>query len=227
LFALVDRLKDPSTRARIKSEITFITPPDKIVFVNIKNPMIKPLMGKSLAKVAADRGSSAEETLMDLIIEDESGVGAVFFAMSEENVKKQMALPLVSFGSDGQSFAPEGIFLKSSAHPRAYGTFARVLGKYARDEKVLTLEQAVRRLSALPAENLKLDRRGVLKTGYYADVVVFDPARVQDHATYEQPHQYSTGMVHVFVNGVPVLKNGEHTGNKPGQVVRGPGWKKS
>jgi len=145
--------------------------------------------------------------------------------MSEENVRKQIALPWVSFDSDAGSIAPDGVFLKSNPHPRAYGTFARLLGKYVRDEKIISLTEAVRRLTSLPAGNLKLDRRGWLKTGYFADVVVFDPAKIQDHATFEKPHQYATGVVHVLVNGVPVIKNGEHTGAKPGRVVRGPGWK--
>jgi N-acyl-D-amino-acid deacylase len=150
----------------------------------------------------------------------------VYFLMSEDNVRREIALPWVSFGSDEASMAPEGVFLKSNAHPRAYGTFARVLGKYVRDEKVVPLEEAIRRMTSLPAGNLKIARRGWLKPGYFADVVVFDPAKIQDHATFERPHQYATGVVHVFVNGVQVLKDGEHTGAKPGRVVRGPGWKR-
>ena len=173
------------------------------------------------------RGTSPEETAMDLVIEDESRVGTVYFLMSEENVRKQLKLPWISFCSDVVSLAPEGIFLKSNPHPRAYGNFSRLLGKYVRDEKVLSLEQAVRGLTSLPAENLKLKNRGALKQGYFADVVVFDPAKIQDHATFEKPHQYSTGVQDVFVNGLQVLKNGEHTGAKPGRVVRGPGWKKT
>jgi N-acyl-D-amino-acid deacylase len=172
------------------------------------------------------RGKSAEETAMDLVIEDESRVGTVYFLMSEENVRKQLKLPWITFNSDASSLAPEGIFLNSNPHPRAYGNFARLLGKYVRDEKIIPLEQAVHRLTALPAENLKLQKRGALKTGYFADVVVFDPAKIQDHATFEKPHQYSTGVQHVFVNGVQVLKDGEHTGAKPGRVIRGPGGKK-
>ena len=162
---------------------------------------------------------------MDLVIEDGSRVSTVYFLMSEENVRKEIALPWVSFGSDAESPAPEGVFLKSNPHPRAYGNFARLLGKYVRDEKIIPLEEAIRRLTSFPAENLTLDRRGALKPGYFADVVVFDPAKVQDHATYERPHQYSTGVRHAFVNGIQVLKEGEHTGAKPGRVVRGPGWK--
>jgi N-acyl-D-amino-acid deacylase len=172
------------------------------------------------------RKKSPEETAIDLVIEDDSRVNTIYFLMSEENVKKQIKLAWVSFCSDAGSLAPEGVFLKSSTHPRAYGNFARLLGKYVRDEHVITLAEAVRRLTSLPAENLKLDRRGRLEKGCYADIVVFDPNTISDHATYEKPQQYATGMVHVFVNGTQVLKDGEHTGAKPGRVVRGPGWKK-
>lgn len=171
------------------------------------------------------RGKSPEETAMDLVIEDGSRVGTVYFMMSEENLAKQMRLPWVSFGSDAASMAPEGASLKSRPHPRAYGNFARLLGKYVRDEKVIPLAEAVRRLTSLPAENLRLRDRGALKPGAFADVVVFDPARIQDHATFEDPHRYATGVAHVFVNGVQVLRDGGHTGAKPGRVVRGPGWK--
>ena len=232
----VARLKDPVIRARVKREMATPTDewenffvasgsPEKILLVGFKNDKLKPLTGKTLAEVAKLRGQSPEETAMDLVIEDGSRVNTVYFLMSEENVRKQIKLPWVSFDSDAASLAPEREFLKSNPHPRAYGNFARLLGKYVRDEKIVTLEEAVRRLTALPAANLKLDRRGALKPGYFADVVVFDPARIKDHATYEKPHQYSTGVVHVFVNGVQVLKNGEHTGARPGRVVRGPGWK--
>ncbi len=226
LRALIERLKDPAARERIKTELVFATPPDKIILVALRNEKMKSLIGKTLAQVAAERGASPADTLMDLVVEDESRVGAVFFSISQDNVRKEIALPWVSFGSDGASLAPEGVFLKSSVHPRAYGNFARLLGKYVRDEKIIPMEQAIRRLAALPAENLKLERRGALKPGYFADVVVFDPAKIQDHATFENPHQYATGMVHVFVNGTQVLKDGEHTGAKPGRVVRGPGWRK-
>ena len=232
------RLKDPAIRARVKSEMSTPTDkwenffiaagsPENILLVGFKNPKLKPLTGKTLAAVAKLRGKSAEETAMDLVVEDGSRVSTVYFLMSEDNVRKQIALPWVSFGSDAASLAPSGAFLKSNPHPRAYGNVARLLGKYVRDEKIISLAEAVRRLTALPAENLKLDRRGRLKAGFYADVVVFDPTKIQDHATYDRPHQYASGMVHVFVNGVQVLKEGRHTGAKPGQVVRGPGWKKS
>jgi N-acyl-D-amino-acid deacylase len=234
--AWAERLKDPKIREQVKREMATPTDkwenffvaagsPEKILLVGFKNEKLKPLTGKTLAEVARLRGKSPEETAMDLVIEDGSRVSTVYFLMSEENVRKQIKLPWVSFDSDAPSLAPEGPFLKSNPHPRAYGNFARLLGKYVRDEKIIPLEEAVRRLTALPAENLKLDRRGELKPGYFADVVVFDPARVQDHATYEQPHQYSTGVLHVLVNGVPVLKDGNHTGAKPGRVVRGPGWR--
>jgi N-acyl-D-amino-acid deacylase len=231
------RLKDPAIRERVKREM--VTPtdeweslylaagsPEKILLVGFKSEKLKPLTGKTLAQVAKMRRKSPEETVMDLVVEDGSRVGTVYFLMSEENVRKQIALPWVSFDSDAASLAPEGAFLKSNPHPRAYGNFARLLGKYVRDEKIIPLEEAIRRLTSLPAENLKLDRRGALKAGYFADVVIFDPAKVQDHATFDTPHQYSTGVVHVFVNGVQVLKDGEHTGARPGRVVRGPGWKR-
>jgi N-acyl-D-amino-acid deacylase len=234
--AWADRLKDPAIRERVRREMDTPTDkwenffvaagsPDKILLVGFKNDKLKPLTGKTLADVAAMRGKSPEETAMDLVIEDGSRVSTVYFLMSEENVRKEIALPWVSFGSDAESPAPERVSLKSNPHPRAYGNFARLLGKYVRDEKIIPLEEAIRRLTSFPAENLKLDRRGALKPGYFADVVVFDPAGIQDHATYERPHQYSTGVRHVFVNGVQVLKEGEHTGAKPGRAVRGPGWK--
>jgi N-acyl-D-amino-acid deacylase len=170
------------------------------------------------------RGKSPEDTAMDLVIEDDSRVGTVYFLMSEDNVRREVSLPWLSFGSDAEAPATEGVFLKSNPHPRAYGNFARVLGKYVRDEKVIPLEEAIRKLTSLPAGNLKIRDRGLLQPGYFADVVLFDPAKVQDHATFDKPHQYATGMKHVFVNGVHVLKDGEPTGAKAGRVVRGPGW---
>jgi N-acyl-D-amino-acid deacylase len=197
---------------------------DGILLASFKNDELKPLTGKRLSEVAKMRGKSPEETAMDLIIEDDSRVGTIYFSQSEDNLRKRIQLPWVSFCSDSASIAPEGAFLKSNVHPRAYGSFARVLGKFTRDEKLLTLEDAVRKLAALPAQNLKLDRRGMLREGYFADVVVFDPAKIQDHATFEKPHQYATGVVHVFVNGTQVLRDGEHTGATPGRVVRGPGY---
>jgi N-acyl-D-amino-acid deacylase len=230
------RLRDPAIRRRIMREMR--TPsddwenlmllsggPDRMLLVGFKSDSLKPYTGKTLAEVAKLRGASPEETAMDLVIADGSRVGTVYFMMDEANLAKQLQRPWVSLGSDAESLAPEGPFLKSNPHPRAYGTFARFLGKYVRDEKVMPLEEAIRRLSWLPAENLKLRRRGKLAPGFHADIAIFDPARIQDHATFEQPHQYATGMVHVFVNGVQVLKDGEHTGATPGRFVRGPGWK--
>jgi len=201
--------------------------PENIVLVGFKNEKLKPLTGKTLAAIAKLRGTSPEEAAMDLVIEDNGRVDTIYFPMSEENVRKELKLPWVSFGSDEASLAPEGVFLKANPHPRAYGNVARLLGRYVREEKIVPLEVAIRRLTGLPAENLKLKRRGLLKADYLADVVILDPAKVQDHATFEKPHQYSTGVRDVFVNGVQVLKDGEHTGAKPGRVVRGPGWKDS
>jgi N-acyl-D-amino-acid deacylase len=234
--AWVERLKDPAIRARVAREMT--TPTDEwenlylaagsaenVLLVGFRNEALKPLTGKTLAEVAAERGTSPEEAAMDLVIEDDSEVGTVYFLMSEENVRRKVALPWMSFDSDAGALAPEGVFLESNPHPRAYGSFARVLGKYVRDEGVITLEEAVRRLTSLPASTLGLRRRGALRTGYMADVVVFDPQEIRDHATFEDPHQYATGVVHVFVNGVHTLADGEHTGATAGRVVRGPGWK--
>ena len=225
-----ERLKDPKIRARVKREMT--TPsddwenfflatgsPEKILLVGFKSEKLKPLTGKTLGAVAKMRNKPAEEVAMDLVVEDGSRVGTVYFLMSEENVRKQIRLPWVSFDSDAASMAPEGVFLKSNPHPRAYGNFARLLGKYVRDERLISLEEAVRRLTSFPAETLGILQRGALEKGYFADVVVFDPEEIQDHATFEKPHQYATGVKHVFVNGVQVLKDGEHTGAKPGRVV--------
>jgi N-acyl-D-amino-acid deacylase len=233
----IRRLKDPAIRARVRREMTTPTnaweslylaagSPERVLLVAFKQDALKPLTGKTLAEVAKSRGKSPEETAMDLVIEDDSRVGTVYFLMSEDNIRKQLKLPWVSFDSDAESLAPEGVFLRSNPHPRAYGNFARLLGRYVRDEKVMSIEEAIRRLTSLPAANLKLDRRGALKTGHYADVVVFDPNTIQDHATFDKPHQYSTGMTHVFVNGVQVLKAGEHTGATPGRFVRGPGYRR-
>jgi N-acyl-D-amino-acid deacylase len=234
--ASLKRLKDPATRKRIAREMRRESDewenmflgggsPDKILLVGFKSEKLKPLTGKTFAEVAKMRGKSPEETAMDLIVEDGSRIGTVYFTQSEENLRKKIALPWVSFCSDSPSLAPEGVFLKSSVHPRAYGSFARLLGRFVREEKILPLEEAIRKLAALPAQNLRIDQRGMLQEGYFADVVVFDPETIQDRATFEKPHQYATGMVHVFVNGVQVLKDGEHTGAKPGRVVRGPGWR--
>jgi len=221
--AWIERLKDPAVRRRVIEEMDLISP-DRMLLVGFRNEELKPLTGKTLAEVAAMRGSSPEETVIDLIIEDDSRVGTVYFGMSEENVRRKMALPWVSFGSDAGAPAPEGVFLLSGSHPRAYGTFARILGQFVREEEVVSLAEALRRMTSLPAVNLGLEGRGRLAPGYFADIVVFDPVGVRDHATYRQPHQLSTGVVHVFVNGVQVLDNGAHTNAKPGRVVRGPGW---
>ncbi|MFP3943035.1 MAG: amidohydrolase family protein, partial [Alphaproteobacteria bacterium] len=235
LPAFIDRTKDPETRARIIEEMR--TPTDEweqllsgsgggegIILLGFSSDELKPLTGKTLAEVAQMRGTSVEETVLDLIAEDGSRVGAAFFLMSEDNLPRKLARPWVSIGSDAEAAAPEGVFLESSTHPRAYGTFARVLAKYVREEGVLTLEEAVRRMTALPADNLGLTGRGRLKEGAYADIVVFDPGTIQDHATFTEPMQFATGVDHVFINGTQVLKDGEHTGATPGQVVRGRGY---
>ncbi|MEP7271651.1 MAG: D-aminoacylase [Acidobacteriota bacterium] len=232
--ALFKRLQDPETRRRIAEAIR--TPsrewenlflaagsPDRILLVGFKNEKLKPLTGKTLAEVAKMRQKDPVETILDLVLEDRSRVGTVYFMMSEENIRKQIKLPWVSFGSDAGSMTPEGVFLKSSTHPRAYGNFARLLGKYVRHEQVISLAEGVRRLTGLPATNLGLDHRGFVRQGYFADVVVFDPATVADRATFEKPHQFAAGVRHVFVNGVHVLKDGEHTGAKPGRALWGPG----
>lgn len=232
----IKRMKDPATRKKILNEmrqpsdkwenlLLMAGSPDRVLLLEFKNDSLRKFTGKTLAEVAKVYGKSPEETAMDLVIADGSRVGTAYFMMSEGNIKRQIALPYVSFGSDAGSPATEGIFLKSNEHPRAYGNFARLLGKYVRDEKVIPLEEAIRKLTLLPATNLKIKKRGSLSVGNFADVVAFDPTKIQDNATFEKPHQYATGMVHVFVNGTQVLENGEHTGAKPGKVVRGPGWK--
>jgi N-acyl-D-amino-acid deacylase len=233
--ASLQRMSNPELREQIMLEMK--TPsdewenmflmagsPDNILMVGFKSEALKPLTGKTVAEVAAMRGTSPEETILDLIVEDGSRIETVYFSQSEDIVRRVVALPWVSFNSDEASLAPEGVFLESNPHPRAYGSFARVLGKYVRDEQVLSLQEAIRKLAALPAQTLRIDKRGELKPGFYADVVVFDPDTIQDHATFLEPHQYATGMLHVFVNGEQVLKDGEHTGATPGRAVRGPGW---
>ena len=230
--ALFARLRDATYRKQLAAEIRTPTDkwenlylaagsPDRILLVEFKNEALKPLTGKTLAEVAQLRGKDPVETIMDLVLEDRSRVGTVYFMMSEDNITKQIRKPWVSLGSDAASIATEGVFLKSSAHPRAYGNFARLLGKYVREEKAITLADAVYRLSGLPATNLELDSRGFLKPGYFADVVVFDPATIADRATFEKPHQYAVGMKHVIVNGRHVLKDGEHTGMLPGRALWG------
>ena len=236
--AWVERLKDPAIRRRVVREMSTPTDewenlylaagsPENVLLVGFKNEALKPLTGKTLAEVAEERGKSPEETAIDLVIEDDSEVSTVYFFMSEDNVRKKIALPWMTFGSDASSQAPEGVFLQSNPHPRAYGNFARLLGKYVRDEAVIPLEEAIRRLTSLPASHLKLERRGSLAPGFLADVVIFDPDTIQDHATFADPHQYSTGVVHVWINGQQVLREGTHTGATPGRVVLGPGFRES
>jgi len=232
--AAYKRLADPEMRKKIAHAIR--TPSaewenlylsagsaDRVLLVEFKSEALKPLTGKTLAAVAKARGEDPVDTIMNLVLEDRSRVGTVYFMMQEENIRKQIKLPWVSFGSDAASMAPEPPFTLSSAHPRAYGNFARLLGRYSRDERIIPLHEAVRRLTGLPATNLELDRRGFLKEGMFADVVVFDPATIADRATFEQPHQYAAGVKHVFVNGVHVLRDGDHTGAKPGRALWGPG----
>lgn len=229
-----ERLREPKIRARVIKEmrtraddwenlLLAAGSPEKVLLVGFKSEALKPLTGRTLAEVARRRNQSPEETAIDLVIEDDSRVETIYFLMDEANVKKQVALPWISFCSDSSSLAPEGVFLKSLPHPRAYGSFARLLGKYVRDEQALPLEAAIHKLSGLPAHNLRLDRRGLIKEGYFADLAVFDPAKITDHATYEDPHQYATGMRHVIVNGSLVLLDGEHTGATPGRAVWGSG----
>jgi N-acyl-D-amino-acid deacylase len=231
--AWVERLKDPEIRARVIAEMKqpgddwenlyyAAGSPDKLILLGFKNQALKPLTGKTLAEVAAMRGTSPEDTIVDLVIEDDSRVGTAYFLMTEENIRKKIAQPWMAFGSDAGSLAPEGVFLKSNPHPRAYGTFARLLGKYVREEGVISLSEAIRRLTSFPAENLGLEGRGLLQEGYFADIAIFDPATISDRATFADPHQYATGVQHVIVNGVPVLLDGEHTGATPGRFVRKP-----
>lgn len=223
--ATIERLSDPSLRAKILNEIEFSTKPEDILLVGFKNQELRYHIGKRLSEVAEELDKSPGEVMIDLIVEDDSRIQVVYFSMSDENISKKVALPWVSFCSDAGSFTNEGIFLKQSTHPRAYGSFIRVLGKYTRDESVLSLPEAIRKLTALPAKNLKIKKRGFLRPGNYADIVVFDPEEVTDVATFENPHQYAKGVIHVWVNGEQVLNNGEHTGNTPGRFVKGPGWK--
>ena len=232
--AWITALKDPDIRRRVIKEMNspadewenyfYQTGADKMILLEFKNPKLKPLAGKTLAEVAESRGISAADTAIDLVLEDDSRVGTAYVLMSENNVQRKIEKDWISFGSNAGAPATSGIFLESNPHPRAYGTFARVLGKYSRDEYRLSLAEAIRRMTSLPAFNTNIRDRGQLTVGNFADVVVFDPLTVSDHATFDDPHQYSTGVEQVFINGVQVLKNGNHTGAMPGQVVRGPGW---
>jgi N-acyl-D-amino-acid deacylase len=235
LDAWVARLKDPGQRAKTIQAMRTLSPlwenlyrmagsPDRVKFIGFRSEALKPLTGRTLAEVMAERGTDAENTIIDLVVEDHSRVDTAYFLMSEENVELGIRQPWVAFGSDAEASAPEGVFLKSSTHPRAYGNFARLLGHYVRERRLIPLEDAVHRLTRLPATRWKLADRGCLDPQCFADVVVFDPATIADHATFDQPMQYATGVRDVFVNGVAVLRDGEHTGAKPGRVVRGPGW---
>ncbi|MBI3494241.1 MAG: D-aminoacylase [Acidobacteria bacterium] len=229
------RLRDPKIRDRLRREMLVNSDEwenlmvqaggEGTLLVGFRNEALRVNAGKRLAQVAKERGKSIQDTAMDLVVEDGSRVQVVYFLMSEDNVRRQIALPWVSFGADASSMATEGVFIKTSTHPRSYGNVARLLGKYVRDEKVIPLEEAVRKLTSLPAATLRIKERGRLASGYFADVVVFDPMTINEHGTYEKPHQYATGVKHVWVNGVQVLRDGDHTGAKPGRVVRGPGWK--
>ncbi len=222
--ATMQLIEQPAQRKKMVEEIKFHVPPEKILLVGFRNKELRGLIGKTLAEVAAERNAPPAETVADLIHEDDSRIQVVYFSMSEDNIRKKLALPYMSICSDAGSYATEGVFLEQSTHPRAYGSFARLLGHYVRDEKVISLEEAVYKLTTLPATNLRLKKRGSLQKGYFADVVLFDSTEIRDNATFEKPHQYATGMQHIFVNGVQVLKDGEHTGALPGRVVRGPGW---
>lgn len=229
-----ERLKDPETRARVKAEMAtnaqdwenlgYFAGPEGMMFIGFKNDELKKYMGKTLAEVAAERGQDPLDTIIDLVIEDGSRVGTVYFLMSEENLKKQIRQPWMMFGSDAGAPAAEGETLEGSAHPRTYGNFARLLGKYVRDEQVITMEEAIHRLTLLPAQTLNIRERGRLAPGYFADIAIFDAQAIRDNATFDDPHHYSTGMRYVLVNGVPVVSDGVHTGATPGRAVRGPGW---
>jgi N-acyl-D-amino-acid deacylase len=221
----MEYLSDPATRNRIIEETYFHVPPKNILLVGFKNKAMRHLIGKTVADIAQDRGIPPAQAVADIIYEDDSRIQAVYFSMDPENIKKKLALPYMSICSDAGSYTNEGVFLEQSTHPRAYGSFTRLLAHYVRDEKVIPLEEAIHRLTALPAANLKLERRGLLRAGYFADLVVFDPNTIQDHATFEDPHQYATGVHQVFVNGVQVIRDGEHTGATPGRFIKGPGFK--
>jgi N-acyl-D-amino-acid deacylase len=229
------RLQDPKIRERVRRDMSarggdwenllLGAGGEGTLLVGFKNEALRPYAGKTLAEVARLRGRSVQDTAMDLVVEDGSRVQVVYFLMSEDNVRRQIRLPWVSFGSDASSMTAGGVFVKTSTHPRAYGNFARLLGKYVRDEHVIPLEEAIRKLTSFPAATLRIKERGRLAPGYFADIVIFDPKTISDRSTYEKPHQYATGVRHVWVNGAQVLENGEPTGATPGRVVRGPGWK--
>jgi len=224
--AMIERLANPANRDSILADIEFSHTPDKILLVGFENPDLRIHQGKYLSDLSEEMEKPAKETMIDLIVEDDSGIQVVYFSMSDENMIKKVQQPWMSFCSDAGSYAPEGVFLNYSTHPRAYGSFARLLAKYVREEQVISLEEAIRKLTSLPAENLRLEKRGALKPGNFADIVVFDPETIQDNATFQDPHQLATGVKHVWVNGVRVMNNGEHTGAMPGRVVRGPGYQR-
>ncbi|MFO7847338.1 MAG: D-aminoacylase [Balneolaceae bacterium] len=222
--AMIERLANSDNRERILKDIEFTHTPDKILMVGFDNPDLRVHQGKYLSDLSEELSKTPEEAMIDLIVEDDSRIQVVYFSMSEENMVKKVQQPWMSFCSDAGSYAPEGVFLNYSTHPRAYGSFARLLAKYVREDQVISLEEAIRKLTSLPAENLRLEKRGALEVGNFADVVVFDPETIQDNATFEEPHQLASGVQHVWVNGGHVLKDGEHTGAMPGRVVRGPGY---
>jgi N-acyl-D-amino-acid deacylase len=222
---MMEMMRNPDKRQQMMEEVDFYVPPDKILLVGFKNKNLRHLIGKTLAEVVSERNIPPNQAVVDLIFEDDSRIQVVYFSMSEDNITKKLALPYMSICSDAGSYSAEGIFLEQSTHPRAYGSFARLLGKYVREEKIISLEEAIYKLTSLPASNLKIKHRGALKKGYFADIAIFDPNKIKDRATFKEPHQYATGMMHVLVNGTRVLKDGEHTGAMPGRVVRGPGWK--
>lgn len=224
---MIGRLKNPELRQKAIAELEFRNPPNTILLVGFKNEVLRKHIGKYLDELAEELGKTPAELVADLIIEDESRIQVVYFSMSEENILKKAAIPWVSFCSDAGSYTNEGVFIKQSTHPRAYGSFIRVIGKFVRDDKIMSMEEGIRKLTSLPASNLKLKDRGMLKEGHFADIVIFDPEDVQDKATFQNPHQYAVGVRHVFVNGGHVLKDGEHTGATPGRFVKGPGWKES
>ncbi|MHA2249230.1 MAG: N-acyl-D-amino-acid deacylase family protein [Candidatus Kariarchaeaceae archaeon] len=232
--AMFERLINPELRLKIINEMSSPSDkwenlyqeagPENIMISSLKSEKLKGYMGKRISELAIMSNKTPQDTIIDLILAEKGWIGCIYFIMDENNVRKKIQIPYMSFGSDGESSAPEGVFLKSGTHPRAYGNVARLLGKYVRDEKLILLEEAIRKLTSLPASNLKINQRGLLKRNYFADIVIFDPNKVQDHATFENPRQLATGMFHVIVNGIQVLKDGVHTGQFPGKFIRGPGW---
>lgn len=224
--SMIERLKDPAQKSKAMEEMEFQNPPNTILLVGVKSEPLRKYIGKHLNEVAKELNMSPAETVVHLILEDESRIQVVYFSMSAENILKKAAVPWVSFCSDAGSYTNEGVFIKQSTHPRAYGSFIRVIGKFVRDDQIMTMEEGIRKLTSLPATNLKIKDRGLIKEGYFADIVIFNPEKVNDKATFQEPHQYAEGVEHVFVNGIQVLQDGAHTGATPGRFVKGPGWKK-